>query len=218
MNIKFTPKAIEGQEELVKALNKLILEFKSDLYNVHGKPLLVDTPNSTSSTSSAADSTPTPTPTSNASVVNNTNASNALKSTPSIKTSIEDEISFPCPVDQLYLMLTESSRIRAWSRSQANLPQIILPQAPFSLFDGNITGKFLSLTPSSSIEMEWKLKSWESSSMVSINIRPDSDNTASRSILTIKQSNVPAGEAEITKNNWHNYYWNPIKRAFGVIL
>ena len=63
--------------------------------------------------------------------------------------------------------------------------------------------------------MEWKLKGWKCSSHVSIEILTDQHDSC---VLKMEQTNVPNGEADITKNNWHNYYWNPIKSAFGVIL
>lgn len=214
--LKLTPR-IEGKEQqdaILRAVGKLAEEFKKELYEVHGKPLLLEA----SEANSEARSTDKPavtTSNSNASAtMSASTAATASIPTPSTSASIEDEVTFPCPPDQLYLMLTDSGRMSAWSRAPVT-PQIILPQAPFTLFDGNICGKFLTLKSPSQIEMEWKLKSWAKPSVVSIEIK-EAENGGCK--LKIKQTGVPSGEAETVKSNWHNYYWNPIKRAFGVLL
>ena len=230
--LKLVPKLPENENQmLLKEIGKFAELFKAELYEIHGKPLLLEVtdPNlikneesktisnvldNASIGDSDIPSSSAKSEISKPSIVNNSSSSTQVVT--SAITEIEDEVTFPCPVDQLYLMLTDASRIQAWSRSSASLPQLLLPQAPFSLFEGNISGKFITLQFPNFIEMEWKLKAWAKPSKVTISIRKEDEGF--RSILTIKQTGVPNGEAEATKANWHNYYWNPIKRAFGTIL
>ena len=228
LNVKLSP-AINGKEKdaIIKALGEIIEEFKKELFDVHGKPLLLQAA-AAQDTKAKIDSNSTVTNNKNCAVTSDFNVKTTTttstvnetaladkSSSCALSTKITDEVKFPCPPSQLYLMLTDPARIRSWTRSPANLPQILLPQAPFSLFDGNISGKFLTLKSPSFIEMEWKLKGWKCSSHVSIEILTDQHDSC---VLKMEQTNVPNGEADITKNNWHNYYWNPIKSAFGVIL
>lgn len=221
--LKLTPRieAKEQRDAIAAAIGKLAEEFKKELFETHGKPLLLEVGGSENGESSA--SIPTVNSASESYAASATKSSAATSSTASKSTSsasmptctIEDEVTFPCPPDQIYLMLTDSSRIRSWSRAPVT-PQILLPLAPFTLFDGSICGKFLSLQSPNHIEMEWKLKSWDKASHVSIEIKEAENGGGTQ--LKIKQTGVPSGEAETVKNNWHNYYWNPIKRAFGVML
>jgi activator of HSP90 ATPase len=212
LNLKMTPK-IEQVGNFLKAVGEVVKAFKNELHEIHGKPLLLEA-SQASENSESID-------TNSNSCLNNVNVTEATVSKSSQQSSqsftsatatIVDEINFPCPPDQLYLMLTDPARIRSWTRSPASIPQVLLPGALFTLFDGNITCKFLTLSQQR-IEMEWKLKSWASNSNVVIEIEADKQG----SVLKINQTDVPSGEADITKNNWHNYYWNPIKRAFGVL-
>lgn len=212
--LKLTPKLEkkEDYDEIIKSIGGLVEEFKKELYDVHGKPLLLEV----NSSEAVSDSVPANT------ITNTKNFANAPISTPATSQAapsgsaiIEDEVTFPCPPEQIYLMLTDSNRIRSWSRSPVT-PQVLIPQAPFTLFDGNISGKILTLQSPSRIEMEWKLKSWGKPSNVLIEIK--GDESGGGTVLKIKQTGLPNGEAGTIKDNWHNYYWNPIKRAFGGMI
>ena len=219
--VKLSPK-LESKDQrdlIVKAIGMLAEEFKKELYEVHGKPLLLEVGGFENTASSSEPRTAETTSTTINYASSGVTAASGASFMPTPVTasntcSIEDALTFPCPPEQLYLMLTDSSRIRSWSRAPVT-PQILLPQAPFTLFDGNICGKFLTLKSPTQIEMEWKLKSWAKASNVSIEIK---ESGSGGSCLSIKQTGVPSGEAETVKNNWHTYYWNPIKRAFGVML
>ncbi|KAJ3225372.1 hypothetical protein HK099_006913 [Clydaea vesicula] len=41
------------------------------------------------------------------------------------------------------------------------------------------------------------------------------DDKGDATILKLTQTDVPIGEKEIVRNNWHQYYMNPIKSLFG---
>lgn len=219
LNLKLTPR-IDSQAHglLLKVIGAVVEAFKAELFEVHGKPLLLEAESANAANNAASSMGSTLASVPSVNVSTSSNIATSSTTTPSTKTStvtITDEVSFPCPRDQLYLMLTDPARIRSWSNSNPNaIPQILLPHAPFTLFDGNIICKLLVLQPPAQIEMEWRLKAWMNSSSVVISIE---EEDACRSVLKITQSGVPRGEAETVKANWHNYYWAPIKRAFGVL-
>lgn len=216
LNLKLTPK-IDEIGNVLKAIGGVVKAFKAELHEVHGKPLLLEA-NASNPENCSSDSSDKPDNIGTKIKGNNTqavNSSTAVQS-PAATTTILDEVTFPCPPEQLYLMLTDPSRLRSWTRSPAAIPQLLLPGAPFTLFDGNISCKFIALKSNERIEMEWKLRGWSQASNVVIDIGRDQQQQGT--VLKIKQSGVPSGEADVTKNNWHNYYWNPIKRAFGVLL
>ena len=69
----------------------------------------------------------------------------------SASASLKMKSRFPRLIN-FYLMLTDSGRMSAWSRAPVT-PQIILPQAHFTLFDRNICAKFLTLK--SPLKSKW---------------------------------------------------------------
>merc|ERR1711923_339598 len=62
----------------------------------------------------------------------------------------------------------------------------------FELLGGNISGKFIQVTPFTKIVKEWRLKSWPSgiTSTVTISIKQNKEDTK----ILIKQTGVPVKE------------------------
>jgi activator of HSP90 ATPase len=62
--------------------------------------------------------------------------------------------------------------------------------------------------------MSWRLKTWspELESIVTILLHQGSESTE----LKLTQKNVPIGEKNAVEQNWNNYFWNSIKRTFGL--
>lgn len=83
----------------------------------------------------------------------------------------------------------------------------------FTLFNGNISGKFLELVPPTKIEMLWRYKQWPSGHFSNVTI--DIDQKQGYTSVTLTQTGVPKDEAETTKTNWERYYWNSMKQTFG---
>lgn len=83
----------------------------------------------------------------------------------------------------------------------------------FSLFGGNITGKFTEIVPHTKIAQTWRYKQWPSGhySNVELEFEEKDDHT----LLKLKQSLVPSNEYETTMNNWNRYYFDSIRGTFG---
>ncbi len=218
--------SLNAQEkgEIKKKAFVLLEQFKAELHTTHGLPLLVEANNAANgpncadgvaTKTSIATTAPQATTTvpQTTSSPQSTNASQTAAS--SQAAALNDSISFNCPSTELYRFLTETPRIIAWSRSPpSGLPQLILPGASFSLFGGNIVGKFVELKAPSALLLEWKLKDWTAPSKVNLSIFPETEGSCR---LELQQEGVPAGEVERIKDNWHAYYWTPIKRLIGQL-
>lgn len=126
--------------------------------------------------------------------------------------SITQNIEFVCSAMDLYNSFFDANRLRVWTRSGNS---VCKPEADseYALFDGNVTGKILSVEANKKIVMTWRLRSWPANhfSKVEMVFEEGSGSTT----LKLKQTEVPIGEKEITTRNWTAYYWNPIKGAFG---
>lgn len=61
--------------------------------------------------------------------------------------------------------------------------------------------------------MRWRMKTWpdEHYSVVTIELEEADDCTR----LTLKQTGIPAGEVDRTKEGWQLNFWQRIKQAFG---
>lgn len=67
---------------------------------------------------------------------------------------------FQCQAKDLYEVLTKPDLVSVFTRSQAKVDAT--RGGEFSLFDGNITGKFEELVPNEKIVQSWRYKQWPS--------------------------------------------------------
>lgn len=70
-----------------------------------------------------------------------------------------DSIEFQASAEQLYSVFVDPGRVTAWSRST---PKIFEPKVggDFSLFGGNVEGKFKVLEKDAKIVQSWRLGGW----------------------------------------------------------
>merc|ERR1711879_1095551 len=118
-----------------------------------------------------------------------------------------------CTGQELFNALTRKDMIQIFTNCEAKMTEQAIEGGSFELLGGNITGKFIEVTPFTKIVNEWRLKSWPSgiTSTVTISIKQSKEDTK----ILIKQSGVPVKEVESTKEGWHRYYLHAMKRSFG---
>lgn len=82
----------------------------------------------------------------------------------------------------------------------------------FTTFD-SIFFFFSLQIPEKKLSMRWRMKTWpdEHYSVVTIELEEAEDCTR----LTLKQTGIPAGEVDRTKEGWQLNFWQRIKQAFG---
>jgi len=118
-----------------------------------------------------------------------------------------------CTGQELFNALTQRDMIQIFTGGEAKMKDAAVVGETFELLGGNISGKFLEISPFTRIVEEWRLKSWPAglTSTVTITIKQTKEDT----ILTIQQKGVPAKEVESTRQGWQRYYFESMKRAFG---
>lgn len=100
----------------------------------------------------------------------------------------------------IYAALTNPHTIELWSGYPAEMSTE--PHSEFSLWEGDITGRNLEFIPDMKIVQEWYFGDQDEKSIVTIDIRPDGEN----SHVTIEQTNIPDDEfAQITEG-WREFY------------
>jgi len=118
-----------------------------------------------------------------------------------------------CTGQELFNALTRKDMIQIFTNCEAKMTEQAIEGGSFELLGGNITGKFIEVTPFTKIVKEWRLKSWPAgiTSTVTISIKQSKEDTK----ILIKQTGVPVKEVESTKEGWHRYYLHAMKRSFG---
>ena len=83
----------------------------------------------------------------------------------------------------------------------------------FVAWDGYIEGMFLELKENKRIVQAWRTTEFPAEaedSIVEILLEEDHGKTK----LTLKHSNIPAGQADSYKSGWDDFYFNPMKKYF----
>ncbi|KAK9455238.1 activator of Hsp90 ATPase [Dipodascopsis uninucleata] len=129
-------------------------------------------------------------------------------------TTLNLDTVFNAPASEIYLTFLDPGRVTAWTRSP---PVTFSPTegGEFSLFGGNVTGKFLTLIQDKSIEMLWRLKDWKSGHHANLKIDIDQGRGETKAFITIK--GVPIGQEDTTRRNFEEYYIKSIKLTFGYV-
>eukprot|EP00123_Amoebidium_parasiticum_P001242 comp12283_c1_seq1/m.7108 comp12283_c1_seq1/g.7108 ORF comp12283_c1_seq1/g.7108 comp12283_c1_seq1/m.7108 type:complete len:350 (-) comp12283_c1_seq1:72-1121(-) len=131
---------------------------------------------------------------------------------PAFPTSIiEDSLEFKCSAEDAYLVLTDPSRIQAWSQSQIKFDT--RPGGDWSLFGGNVRGQFVELVPGKKIVMTFREASWPAGHFS--NVTFEFTQGESSTVVSLKQTGVPATEVERTTAGWKTNYWRRINSVFG---
>lgn len=126
--------------------------------------------------------------------------------------SVDEKIEFMAPRSEVFAALTDPAKIMAWSRGTAQL-SAFAPGASFSLLNGNIVGSVAGLREGEEIRMEWRLKHWPDACASKVVLSLSGDGGAC--VLRLQQTGIPTADVESVRQNWHRYYWEPIKSILG---
>jgi activator of HSP90 ATPase len=182
-------------------------------------PTPTPTPTSTSTSTSApvSSSTRSPAPatapasaSASASVPAPAPASTNLKALPKTKT-VKFELDFRASSADLFAALTDPRRMEAYTQS----PVVLEPRigGKFSMFGGNISGEFLDVKSNEYIVQKWRSSSWPEGHYSTVTIKFKDTGEGMR--LKLKQTGVPATEAERTQAAWRENVFERIRRMFG---
>ena len=192
---------LSGKTDL-KPLREQIWErverFRKELYETHGKPLLVEA--GTENPGAPKVFLPSLDKDGSSGLTNG---------------AIDETLEFMASPQDIFSALTGPERIMVWTRGTARFPAgRFEPGAAFSLYDGNVSGtvRFLD-APLKMTTLDWRLSHWPAGHHSSVSISLEAGPASTK--LHLVQRGVPDAEVEPTRENWKRFYWNPIKMAFG---
>lgn len=107
--------------------------------------------------------------------------------------------------EEVFAALTNSFQIELWSGYPADMK----PEAGyvFSLWEGDITGVNIEVTPTRRLVQEWFFGDREERSIVQIELKKDGGTTW----LELKHTNIPEEAFEEITEGWREYYLGAIK-------
>jgi uncharacterized protein YndB with AHSA1/START domain len=109
---------------------------------------------------------------------------------------------------EVFLALTNPLTIELWSGYPAEMEAV--ENTEFSIFDGDISGRNLKITPDKELVQEWYFGDSDEQSVVTISLFPLKERTR----VELKHVNVPDQVYEEFRVGWKDYYFGGIIKFF----
>ncbi|RMZ85070.1 hypothetical protein DV738_g363, partial [Chaetothyriales sp. CBS 135597] len=123
---------------------------------------------------------------------------------------------FRTTAEELYRTFTDPQRLAAFTRAPPKVFEGAKPKAKFAIFDGNVTGEFVTLDEPTKIVQKWRLAQWPSDHYSEQEIVFDQNDVDRVTNLRVTWTGVPVGQEEVVQRNWEGYYVRSIKQTFGL--
>lgn len=109
------------------------------------------------------------------------------------------------PRQEVFNAITNALTIELWS----GYPAIIQPSAntEFSLFDGDITGRNITVEAPALLEQEWDFGEQDSASIVRLELTEETGKT----MIKLHHTNIPDEAYENISTGWKEYYLRALK-------
>lgn len=201
------------RSKLVPQLRQAFQKLCPALIEEHGK----DLQHAPGSNPSSGFATPTwhpqrertPLPSSNTTTTSTSGKSSVNTTT----VTASDE--FRTTADEMYKTFTDPQRLAAFTRAPPRVFEGAKPGAKFAIFDGNVSGEFVTLDEPKKIVQKWRLAQWPEGHQSLQEIVFDQNDVDRVTNMRVTWSGVPVGQEEVVQRNWEGYYVRSIKQTFG---
>ena len=122
---------------------------------------------------------------------------------------------FRTTAEEMYQTFTDPQRLAAFTRAPPRVFDGAKVGGKFALFDGNVTGEFVTLEAPTKIVQKWRLAQWPEGHMSQQEIVFDQNNVDRVTNMRVTWTGVPVGQEEVVQRNWEGYYVRSIKQTFG---
>jgi len=110
--------------------------------------------------------------------------------------------------EEVFTAITNPLTIELWSGYSAQMEA--KENTEFSIFDGDISGRNISLIENKQLVQEWYFGDRPEQSIVTINLQSHQMGTK----VNLEHTNVPDDEVDDFTQGWNEYYWGAIKEFF----
>lgn len=132
-------------------------------------------------------------------------------------TTVTASDEFRTTAGELYSTFTDPQRIAAFTRGPPRQFDGAQVGGKFAIFDGNVTGEFVTLNEPKQIVQKWRLAQWPEGHFSTLEINFDQNDVDGVTQMRVTWSGVPVGQEDVTKQNWDMYYVRSIKQTFGYV-
>jgi len=128
-----------------------------------------------------------------------------------MKNSLKVSATFPASAKEIYEGWLSSKGHASFTGAGAKVSSAV--GGSFKAWDGYISGKNLSLKPYKKIVQAWRTTDFAKSN-------PDSkleiilEESKGKTLVTLNQTNIPAGQEAELKKGWQDFYFKPMKEYF----
>lgn len=130
-------------------------------------------------------------------------------------TTVTAQDEFRTTAEELYTTFTDPQRIAAFTRGAPRQFDGAHVGGRFAIFDGNVTGEYVTLEPHKRIVQKWRLSQWPEGHYSTQEISFDQNDVDHVTNLRVTWTGVPIGQEEVVQRNWDTYYVRSIKQTFG---
>ena len=130
-------------------------------------------------------------------------------------TTVNANDEFRTTAEEMYQTFTDPQRIAAFTRAPPKLFEGAKPGGKFAIFDGNVTGEFVTLDAPKRIVQKWRLGQWPAGHMSNLEVVFDQNDIDRVTNMRVTWTGVPVGQEEVVQRNWEGYYVRSIKQTFG---
>jgi activator of HSP90 ATPase len=130
-------------------------------------------------------------------------------------TTVTASDEFRTTAEELYTTFTDPQRIAAFTRGPPRQFDGAHVGGKFSIFDGNVTGEYVTLEKPKQIVQKWRLAQWPEGHFSTQEIFFDQNDVDSVTVMRVTWTGVPVGQEEVVQRNWDGYYVRSIKQTFG---
>ncbi|HET6871135.1 MAG TPA: SRPBCC domain-containing protein [Solirubrobacteraceae bacterium] len=124
--------------------------------------------------------------------------------------AIHQEITIDADPARVYAALTDPAQFgELTGRGAAALTADA--GAPFSLFDGHITGRNVELVPDRRLVQAWRAASWPEGVYSIVNFKLERDG-GEQTRLVFDHTGFPAEAHDELAAGWDKMYWEPLRR------
>jgi activator of HSP90 ATPase len=110
--------------------------------------------------------------------------------------------------EEVFTAITNPLTIELWSGYPAQMEA--KENTEFSIFDGDISGRNISIVENKQLVQEWYFGDRQEQSIVTINLQSHQMGTK----VNLEHTNIPDDELEDFSQGWDEYYWGAIKEFF----
>lgn len=130
-------------------------------------------------------------------------------------TTVTASDEFRTTAEELYITFTDPQRIAAFTRGAPRQFDGAQVGGKFAIFDGNVTGEYVTLDPSKRVVQKWRLAQWPEGHYSTQEIVFDQNDVDRVTVMRVTWTGVPIGQEEVVQRNWEGYYVRSIKQTFG---